>query len=168
MTSLPGEYVVKEVRNSKRRLVLTTHRVRYEFKSWGYSNRIGIMLESLASCGVTRSSSPLWLILAVVAFLLGAAYAQQPRNEMALAVGIAAALVFVLIYFLTRQEMITLTSAGGTTIRTTTAGVGATVVNAFLEAVERAKNDRYTLLTGQITSQASYADMSPTNFVENT
>jgi hypothetical protein len=168
MTGLSGELKVKEIRNRKRRLVLTTHRVRYEFKSWGYSNRVGIMLDALASCGVTRSSSPLWLVLAAVALAWGVISAQQPRNEMALAVGMAGALVFILIYFLTRREMITLTCAGGTTIRTTTAGVTAEVVNAFLEAVERAKNARYALLTGQSAAQPAYAEEAAGQFVENT
>ena len=129
---LPGEQVVLSSDNDV--LVLTTKRVRYDSTSWGQSNLIGITLKSIASCGLTTRSTPLLIILAVVAAL--AAFTQRGGEMMGLFL-VAAALAAA--YFLTRKAVISVASNGGQEILVPTKGMAREAVLKFIEAVEAEK-----------------------------
>lgn len=143
MELLPDEKVL--LLSDDNELTLTTHRVRLESQSLGRAQIISIMLEELASCSMTRVSHPIFLILAGVSIVIGAVVASNGRgNEGALTLGLVAAVVFVILYFANRQQIIALASAGAT-INVNTQGMNPETVRAFINRAETAKNARYLL-----------------------
>src|SRR5690242_10212902 len=111
MRPLHGEQVL--YRSKSGRMTLTTHRVRFERKGTGFATIKSIMLEELASCAVLRESYPWLLILAVVVMLTGILAAAQVGAGAFIGGGVVA-LLLVLAYFGSQQQVIHLASAGTT------------------------------------------------------
>jgi hypothetical protein len=146
MNSMPNEIVLFE--SESKRLILTTHRVRYQFESLGNAEIRSIMLEELASCTLLRSNNIIFLVLAGVCFILGGLVAAVGRDtEVALIIGILLSIVFVVIYFATRQQILALASSG-TTIKVNTESMKLETAKQFIEQAEAAKNVRYLLAKG--------------------
>lgn len=140
MELLPQEKLLLESDNQT--LKLTTHRVRYEARAGGEMQIKSIMLEELASCAVTRSSQPILIVLAVVCLLIGGVVSAQNNQPPAIIAGAVIGLIFVALYFGTRQQFLALASAG-TTIRVNARGMKVETIRGFVDAIEGAKNDRY-------------------------
>ena len=143
MNPMQNETVLLETEG--KRLILTTHRVRYQTEAMGSAEIKSIMLEELASCAMVRSSNIILLILAGICLALGVLVAASgPRNEGALLVGVLLALVFVIAYFASRRQVLALASAG-TTISVNAQGMKLEAVKHFIEQTEAAKNSRYLI-----------------------
>jgi hypothetical protein len=140
MNLMPSEKVLLE--STGKDLILTTHRVRYEFEALGFGEIRSIMLEELASCAMTRTSKPIFLIIAAICFLAGLSIGRGLS-----AGGIVLALIFVVIYFVTRKQSLLLASAGAT-ITYDTRGMSPEDVKKFIDRTEAAKNERYLLAKG--------------------
>ena len=140
MNRLPGEKVLLESDNQT--LVLTTHRVRYDAigKSGGWADRtelVSIMLEELASCAITHIRYPILLLLALVGVLLAVIV-----EERAI-VGIAQAVFFAGVFFMSQRQELLLTAAGGTRIQVNANNMPLSALRDFVDEVERAKNERF-------------------------
>ena len=145
MNLMPNETVLLE--SEGKSLVLTTHRVRYQFEGVGNAEIRSIMLEQLASCAMVRSSNIIFLVLAGICAVIGfLAAASGGRNEGALIIGLLLAVVLVIAYFASRRQVLALASAG-TTIIVNTQGMKLETAKQFIERTEAAKNVRYLLLT---------------------
>jgi hypothetical protein len=143
MNPMQNETVLLE--STGKKLILTSHRVRYQSEAMGNAEIRSIMLEELASCAMVRGSNIILLILAGVCLLGGVVVAANgPRNEGALIVGILLALVLVIAYFASRRQVLALASAG-TTITVNTQGMKLEAVKEFIEQTEAAKNSRYLI-----------------------
>lgn len=128
LTDAPGQ----------RGIVLTTHRVRMRMTRAGADDVISIMLESIASCGLTRRSRPELLGLAAVCLLGGAVI-----GDTGLVAGVLLGLLCLGGYVASRQQVLVISSTGGEVIKVQTRAVGTDAVIAFIDAVEAAKNMRY-------------------------
>lgn len=142
MELLPNETLLLE--SDTQTLKLTTHRVRYESRHGGEVEIRSIMLEELASCEVMRSAKPILLVLAAVCLLLGGLAAAQNSQSGALLGGVIVGLIFVVLYFATRQQFLVLASAGAS-IHVNARSMKLETLRGFVDAVENAKNDRYLL-----------------------
>jgi hypothetical protein len=129
-------------------LILTTHRVRYQFEAMGNAEIKSIMLEELASCAMVQSSNIILLVLAGICFIVGILVGVGGRgNEGALIIGVVLAIAFVLAYFASRRRVLALASAG-TTIIINTQEMKLDTVKQFIEQAEAAKNARYLIGKG--------------------
>lgn len=127
-------------------LILTTHRIRHQTESFGYARIISIMLEELASCAMVRTSYPLFLVLAALCAAGGLLITVANRGDAApLGLGLVLALILVVLFLASRQEMVSLASAGAT-IRVSTRSMKRGEAKDLLDATEAAKNLRYLLL----------------------
>ena len=141
MKLLPGERILLE--SDPKGLVLTTYRIRSETPRRGHQEVISIMLEGLASCTITHHSSPGLLVCAAISIVLGLMEAiGSTRNQYAITTGVIIALIFVVIYSATRQQIIVLAS-GGASIKSSTKGMDVQTAKDFIDIVETAKNERY-------------------------
>ena len=133
------------------RVILTTHRIRYQIKRVGYMHITSILLDQLASIQVTQTSNPVLLVLAFIAFiggLFGALLSRGGEDSniaiVALVAGIVVALLLVIVYYLSRREVLVLT-APNATIKIGLRRVGAQFTQKFIDVVEDAKNARYMI-----------------------
>jgi hypothetical protein len=133
---LPEEKMLLQSNND--RLVLTTHRVRFQTNPGGDEKIVSIMLDELAICETMLRGKP-WLMWAgAVAACIGI---QGPAFWFGLLLEITALYLFGA-YYATRVRIISLKSAAGAMIvPTEEMSLGA--VAQFIDAVEAAKNGRY-------------------------
>lgn len=142
MNLLPGERILRESPKPTM-LVLTTHRVRLERRSTGFASTTSIMLEEIASCALLRTSQPILLMIAAVCVIGGALVAVN-GEAIGLVIGVLVALLFGLLYFASRQQTLSLASAGAT-IKTSTKGMNLEIAHQMIDAIEAAKGARYLL-----------------------
>jgi hypothetical protein len=136
MDLLPAE---KELmRSPGGKLVLTTHRVRYERQVIGAGVFTSIMLDELASCAVVRASYPLLLLLSLLA-VVGGYYLGGGGSLMS---GLVVGVLLVILYFYSRRQELALASAGAT-IRVRLVNMDMAAVKNMVEQIEAAKNARY-------------------------
>ncbi len=141
MELLPGETILLE--SDPEGLTLTTHRVRSEARGWAGKEVVSIMLDEIASCSITHSSSPILLIFAAIALLGGFIAPMNSRsNTETLALGIIIAMILVIAFYVTRQQILTIASAGNT-INRSIKGMSMQTATHFIDTIERAKNERY-------------------------
>lgn len=138
---LPSEQILLE--SGGKTLTLTTHRVRYDSQRMGGGEIISIMLDELSSCAMIRRSKPILLILAG-AFLLISLYLYNQYQQSLGTFGFLVVVVLVIMYFVTRRQVIELASAGAS-IRVNTSGMSILAVRGFIDTAEAAKNSRYLL-----------------------
>ena len=120
--------------SDKGQLVLTTHRVRFDASTAGQRKIVSIMLDELSSCELNYKSYIILLLLAVLSVIFGFAGGALGT----IIAGIVGAVVFVAAYMLTRKQMLSLSSAGGT-IDVEARGMKSEDIKDFIDATERAK-----------------------------
>ena len=103
------------------------------------------MLEEFASCALSKTSQPIFLILAAICAILGLLMTGNARSPAPLIGGLVLGGIFVIIYFVSQQQVIAFASAG-TTIRINAGGMKLEVAKDFIDTAEQAKNARYLLL----------------------
>ncbi len=141
MKLMTGESVLLE--SDPKGLTLTTHRVRQQVKGSGRSRITSILLEQVASCGMSRKSNPWLLVIAVLVFGVAAlAAADSYDSEVYLIGGLIVAGIFVLAYFANRRQVLYIHSAEGSIIQPAI-GMSETAVLDFIDQLESAKNQRY-------------------------
>jgi len=141
---MPGEKVL--LQSEAGTLILTTHRIRHQTESFGYARIISIMHEELASCAMLRTSYPVFLVLAALCAAGGLLITVANRGDAApLGLGLLLALILVVLFLASRQEVVSLASSGAT-IRVSTRSMKRGAAKDFLDAIEAAKNARYLLL----------------------
>ncbi len=153
--ALPGlkeEMFVLDLPNEKKllssdddRLVLTTHRVRFEAKSRAFRRVTSILLEEVSACEIASTSKP-WLFTVALLFVLMGLLEREGPNSNSATFSFVIALFFGLGYLATRRQVISLRSSGGS-INVPTQGMGLEKAKNFIDQVELAKyrylrNDR--------------------------
>jgi len=123
----------KILESDKGQLVLTSHRVRFDASTTGQRKIVSIMLDELCSCELNYKSHIILILLAVLSVLFGFVGGLD-----AIVAGIIGAIVFAIAYFLTRKQMLSLSSAGAA-INVEAKGMKSEDVKDFIDAVELAK-----------------------------
>lgn len=145
MLGIQGEQILFEVKNTS--IVLTTHRVHQEGKSWGASQAKSIMLEDVASYSYGKISYPILLILAGVFLVTGIVWgiADSRNAAAAIGAGAGACVLCVLLYFGSRRDTLVIASAGQSII-SATQGIEQQYLDQFMLSLTAAKDQRYRLL----------------------
>jgi hypothetical protein len=139
MKLLPGEHILYEASGGI--VKVTTHRIRYDWQESGTGVIKSIMLEEVASCTVTRQSSP-WLSAVAAICVLGGLIAEAGSERGALVGGLFLGAIFWIAYWLTRKQVITIASARAT-IFLNAKSWPLEEVRELLDLIEAAKNTRY-------------------------
>ena len=142
MRPMQGETVLLKVAGN--RLILSTHRVRYETEDMAHTTLKSIMLEELASVAMVRTNNVVLLILAAISLTLGVAISAGNRAEEPFIIGALGAAILVVLFFASRKQVLSLASAG-TTITVSMQGMKLDAVKEFIERTEAAKNARYLM-----------------------
>ena len=150
MKLLPGERLLRESQPPVR-LALTTHRVRLESQAFGSARITSIMLDQVASCSLSRTSQPIFLVIAALSVFVGLGSTAANSDSNLLPVGVVAGLVFGLIYLAGRKQAIAIASSGET-FTARTKGMSVEAVREMIDAVEAAKDARSMLLAEARTS----------------
>jgi hypothetical protein len=119
------------------RLLLTTHRVRFEAKSAAFRRVTSILLEEVSACEIASTSKPWLFTLALLFVLLGLLGLEGPHTNDA-KLSFLIALFFGLAYLATRRQVISVRSSGGS-INVPTRGMGLERAMDFIDQVELAK-----------------------------
>jgi hypothetical protein len=141
MNPLQGEAVLLQVAGNK--LTLSSHRVRYESDALGSAEIKSIMLEEVTSIAMVYSSNVTFLVLAAISLIVGfVVAANDPRMQGALVIGVIAAIVLAVLFFVSRRQTLSFASAGAT-ITVNTQGMKLDAVKELIERAEAAKNERF-------------------------
>ena len=120
MLDLPNE--TRLLSSDDDRLLLTTHRVRFEAKSTAFRRVTSILLEEVSACEIASTSKPWLYTLALLFVLLGLLGQEGPHNNDA-KLSFLIALFLGLAYLATRRQVISVRSSGGS-INVPTRGMG--------------------------------------------
>jgi hypothetical protein len=94
-------------------VILTTHRIKSSYKTWGYSDLQSIMLQHVTSCENKYRAFPVFLLLAAISLLAGIMYYanySDYSDSPAKYGGLVFAVVFFLIYLASRKNTIVISS----------------------------------------------------------
>lgn len=138
MQLFPDEYVI--TKSNDESVILTSHRVTYNYSSMSKSQTQTIMLEHITSCEGESSSNQLSLILAIIGVLIFIG-GTNTKNELQLIVGAALALLMGWKYLVSKRSLI-LISSPSATIKILGNGLSKEKINDFINKVEHAKHQR--------------------------
>lgn len=136
MLDLPNE--TRLLSSDDDRLILTTHRVRFQAKSFTFSRITSIMLDEVSACEVATRRRP-WLLVWALLFLLIALYPPPNSSQSASIMFLILAVLGGLAYLSTRRQVISVRSSGGS-INVPTEGMGLEKAKDFIDQVELAKH----------------------------
>ena len=134
-----GETLISESDDNV--ITLTSHRLRYNSSSAGTGHIVSIMLEKISSIEVHYKS---WILVLFFGILLAAGglfMGAQNRGDIMVA-GLATGGICILLYFLTRKHVITISSDGGSKINFQTKGMKRETLLDFINKIEAAKASR--------------------------
>ncbi len=120
MRKLENEQIITESDN--KRIVLTSHRIRYNESGYQNANMTSIMLKQVSSIEITYESKLIYLIIGVI--------------TLPIIVG----LLFLLLYYFSRKHVVVISSTGGAAIHFETKGMKREALNDFIDNVEEAIN----------------------------
>lgn len=137
MVLLPNEKILMQ--SEKNILTLTTHRIRRETKGGGNSSVVSITLDAVASCELITRSFPILLGIAALAAVGGVV--TLSRDAATGIVAFVIAIASAAAYFVTRNAVLKIASAGDDIVQPTK-GMSHEAMVEFIEAVEQAKFER--------------------------
>lgn len=118
-------------------LVLTNYRIRYDGKQWGKRKIVSIMLEDLTSCEIICTTKPALILVSIlIAFAL--AVRVNAITTVELIAGLIVACVPILIYYLSRNQVLRLSSASASIV-VDTEDISIEAANRFLDVAENSK-----------------------------
>lgn len=135
-----GEEIISQ--SNDKQVTLTSHRVYLNSSQFGQAHIASIMLEKISSVEIHYSSWILFLILGGLTAIAGVLSGANNQGDMMVA-GLGVAGIFILLYFLTRKHVVTIASDGGAKINFKTKGMKQETIIAFINQVDKAKNNRY-------------------------
>ena len=119
-------------------VVLTSHRIRLDQGAGSGRQFVSIALDQVASCSFANRSFPLLLLLAVLFALAGFQMGGERTSGTTFLVGVGLAILCVLGYFATRQQLVTISSAADS-IKFRVRGMSRAACIQFMDDVESAK-----------------------------
>ncbi len=171
MLAIPGETVL--FGSPEADFMVTSHRIRANFKGWGQAHTISIMLEELCSSAVKYSSQPLLFPLAFFVFLGGGLttlLVRPPATTFGsiirfapLCSGGVLAIGLVFLYFVTRHITLVFSSAGAS-IELDAMGMGLVTTEELIDTVEAAKDCRF--LQSRMVPMEVYQPQGMTEWVD--
>lgn len=148
MLLLPTESEILNSNNNK--IILTDHRIHMNQKGWGDSYDITIFLEDMSSIEVRYNSSIAFLILSIASSIFTALIYfnldSYSKNESFLVYTLLAAILFIILYWLSRRHVISITSNSGKAINFQINRMSDDEIEDFLFKVQEAKNTRILFL----------------------
>jgi hypothetical protein len=141
MNLLTNEKMITVSNESK--IILTTIRLHMSDKDWGYAYSNTIFLEDISSVEVKYDSHIIFLILAGLAAIVGIGTLTNSfgNNEQSILFFIVAAFLFLL-YWFTRQHIISIIPNGGKAIKFVVNNMRSDQIIEFVDNVQAAKLQR--------------------------
>ena len=136
MEMLPGEKKLSESNDGT--VLLTTRRIRLDKGQGRAREFVSITLDQVASCSIRTRSHPFLLLFGALFALAGFQIAGERLAAPAVAVGAVLCVLCIILYFTSREQLITVASAGEA-IRIRTRGMSRPACIQFIEDVECAK-----------------------------
>ena len=142
MNQLPEERTVWKTEGEM--LVVTTHRIRFQQQHFGAARVISIMLEELRSCEIRYESYP-WLILIGIGFFFLSGFIAFLSEEVIISLCIGGSIVIgsIFFYFVTRRQVLRISTGSAASIRLNTLGWGLDKTKELIDIIETEKNRRY-------------------------
>jgi hypothetical protein len=129
------------VRSNNDLLVLTTHRIQSKSKDWGSSYENTLFLEDISSIEIRYSSLFLALVIGIFLIVGGLIWSNNegisPFNYSTIAGAFA-----ILVYFVSRRHVISITPDGGNPINLDIGHMGSEEIHDFIDKVQLAKAAR--------------------------
>ena len=122
-------------------VALSSVRVTFEQEGWGQRRFTSIMLEDVTSCRLVHRSSPLWLVLGPLGMIVSLGWRDDPRS---ITVGFVALVACLVVYVMSRRQVMFIKSPSDS-IEAATDSQTFETIEAFLNAIQEAKNERYLL-----------------------
>src|SRR6218665_3579242 len=138
MQLFPDENLI--TKSNDESVILTTHRITYNYATWSKSQTQTIMLEHITSCEGEKSSNKLSLVLALIGVIIFIGGTDR-NNQFQLIVGAALAIIMGWRYLTSRKSLI-LISSPSSTIKIMGNGLSKEQINDFINKVEHAKHHR--------------------------
>ena len=129
-----GEKIVSQTTDNS--VILTTHRICYEYSVWGNSFNQNIMLEHITSTENRYSSNVILVFLSIGSLIAGFSI-----GDFGLAIGFLFFIVFALVYAFTKQNNIIIASPS-TQMKIAVNGMKREKILDFIDLVEETKNKR--------------------------
>jgi hypothetical protein len=143
MKLLTNEHIL--VSSDKEKVILTNQRIQLNNRSWGQAYSINIFLEDISSVE-TKYRSYLILVLLGLISVAGGVYLAEIEGSESLYVGFALGGFFLLVWWLTRTNVISITPNGGSSLNFVVKGMSDDKITDFVFNVSQAKLDRVNQL----------------------
>lgn len=145
----PDEKIISE--SNDKSVVLTSHRICYEYKSWNKSYNQSIMLEHITSCENYSRTRIIFLILGIIVIcspfiLIGGFNGHLGSQEVAMFIIVG--IVFLLLYWFTRKNIIVIGSPS-TKMNIRTTRMKRQKVLDFINLVEQTKHTRISSINSK-------------------
>jgi hypothetical protein len=131
--------------SSNQQITLTTHRLRKVLSASGSMVFTSILLRNISSIYMVATRKPIYLFFSIIAFAGAAFMAIEHNEEVALISGIIGA-IFIIVYFLSKSHLITVTASDRTKISLLTKGMKNETVLDFINKIETAVIQETTTL----------------------
>jgi hypothetical protein len=131
MKLFDGEKIVSQSLYSIVELTLTTHRICYDYSVWGTSLNKSIALEHITSCENKNTSQIGYIALSILSLIIGFSIG----NPLSAGIGFLSFIVFAIIYVLTRQNIIIISSPS-MRIKVSVSGMEREKILEFIDLVE--------------------------------
>jgi hypothetical protein len=144
MKLLPNEEIL--VSSNSDKLILTNHRIQLTEKSWGQSFSIGIFIEDISSIEVKYKSNTILLLVGILCVLVGFYMSGKSNGNEEMLGGIFLGGILILIWWLSRKHVVSITSNGGAKLNFMVQGMGDEKISDFVHNVSLAKQTRVNQL----------------------
>jgi hypothetical protein len=138
ITLFPDEKIILKSDNNQ--VILTSHRICYEYKEWSRAYNQSIMLEHITSCENFSIKKSILLVIAAVCFVSGLLCVSNEDEEL-FGLLTLIAIVFVFLFWLTRKNYIVIGSPS-TKMSINVKRMSRENVLSFINNVEQTKHMR--------------------------
>ncbi len=142
MNLINNETIVMEAGGEKASIILTSHRIRQEGKSWSHLQIKSISLEHISSCEYQKTSKPILLILGILGIIFGGIEISSSHYSNGNAIlFIALGIILVIAYFLSFSKGI-IVASNSMKIRINTTGMKEENIQTFITKLEMSKENK--------------------------
>jgi len=134
---LPNEQIITQSSNNA--VILTTHRIYYEYSKKGNSNNQSIMLKDIITCNYRFSSQIIFLIFAGICLIGG--FLGILNNDIHILRTLIVTTIFIALYLMTRLKYIIITSKNNK-MKIRLEGMKKEQVKVFINKIEQARNNK--------------------------
>jgi len=136
---MPGEEILMQ--SDDLTITLTNFRIRYYETQMGNASLVSMHLEKLSAIEMTYKSNLILFYLGIIAVVGGIVMGMYGRNDSMFGSGIVLGIVLMLIYWLTRKHIVSISSDSGLSINFQTSGMNSDKHIQFINKIETAKHN---------------------------